>query len=347
MLFKAAVCLMAVVIMMFSTVSALAAADYYTTTTYNLTTGLATVKTTVTGATGEVAYLAYEGNNPEDDDAVFYIDQITATGVNDVFEYTVEAAKIDVSNTHSILVGTSSEGQLPTETEGVVKLGTDYELTVNFTGCKVVLTDNSVASATPNTVTLNKSGIVTVGNGNSLVWRVEDVDSAYDANTAKATLNGVSLDGNQVVVSGNATLEITMDAAKKDTTIVVESSDAEIDAASCVSKDNAENPNTGEAVVIQRLTRMGTIVLGDDDIEEYGIVITDASDNDTKRIIGGGNDLLKTHTNGKFAIIIEGVDGELDGTYYVQTFVKVKGVYQYGATYVYENGVARIENADQ
>ena len=329
MLFKAAVCLM-VVVFMFSSVSALAA-DYVTYTTYDLATGNATVKTVVTGVTsGEVAYLAYEGTDPEADGAIFHIDQTTGTG-NDVFEYTVDADKIAASNVHAILVGTQEAGKLDVNTS-TQKLGTDYELTVNFTGCKVVLTDVSNDDVTTNTVTLEESGsVVTVGNGNALVFEVTDVDSAYDASKVTATLDTVALEGTEFTVSANAVLDITLGAAVRDT-VISEEEEAPTAAETISVVDDYVN-QSGDAIAAKALTKFGKITLGDEAVIEYGIIITDSTDAELK-VCGGGIELLE-QTDGAFAIIVEGLEDEFEETLKVKTFVTTASGTSYGVEYTY------------
>lgn len=331
MLFKAAVCLM-VVMFVFSSVSALAA-DYVTTTTYNLDTGVATVKTLVTGATGEVAYLAYTGTDPEADGAIFHIDQLTATG-NDAFEYTVDAAK--VADTHSMLVGTSSEGKLSTETEGV-KFGTDFTLTVEVANCKLTLTDATDTTEAPNTKVFAENGTVTVGNGNKLTYAISDVAEGYDANSAVVTLNSVALDATEFTVSADATLAVTLSEAKKETVASKEETVASGEAV----VESAMTSATGEEVKADVLTKFGKVTLGDDAVVEYGIIITD-EDGNTLKINGGDIAALAT-TDGAFAIIVEGLDGEFDGTYKVKTFVTTAAGTTYGAEYSYVNGAASIQ----
>ena len=331
MLFKAAVCLM-VVMFVFSSVSALAA-DYYTTTTFNLVTGLATVRTTVTGASGEVAYLAYTGDDAEADDAIFYIDQVTGSG-NDVFEYTVAAEK--VTGTHAMLVGTT-DGKLATDDETVNYFGTDYTLTVNVENCELTLTDASNTEAVPNAKVFAEDGSVTVGNGNNLTYAVTDVKEGYDINTAVVTLNGEVIDGTSFTVTADATLEVTVDVAKKVTEAAKETAPVEGEG---VAEADPELNAGGEEVAIKALTKFGKIEMGDDAVTAYGIIITDSEDR-TMTINGGNIDLLSA-TNGAFAIIIEGLADDFEDTLKIKTFVTVGETTTYGTEYTYTNGVASI-----
>lgn len=335
MLFKAAVCLMAVMFV-FSSVSALAA-EYVTYTTYDLDADLATVKTVVVGASGEVAYLAYNGDNPETEGAIFHIDQTTGTG-NDVFEYTVDAEKIAASQTHSILVGTQTEGALEATPAA---LGTDYTLTVNFAGCKVVLRDTSNPEVADNTVTLETSGTVKVGNGNALVFEVTDVDTTYDASKVTAKLDDVAFDGTVIpTITGNAVLNITLGLAERDTEIS-EEEEAPTAAEKIVSVTDEYVNQSGDAIAVKKLTKFGKVALGTNgaaDIIEYGIIISDDQGSEPLKVVGGGNELLE-QTDGVFAIIVEGLDDEFEGTIKVKTFVTTANGTSEGVEYTYTDAV--------
>ena len=335
---------MAVVIMMFSTVSALAAADYYTTTTYNLTTGEVTVKTTVTDVTAkdEIAYIAYKGADPKADDAIFYIDQKTAEEGNNVFEYTTDAANI--AESHVMLVGTSSAGKLSNDQTTAIKYGTDYELTVVVNGGTVTLTEKSNAS---NVSVTNETKKVSVGNGNVITYGLAAADG-YDA--ANPAISLVDADGAEIVhedktftVAGAATLTVTFTQTKTETAAVKEN---EVNASE-MSKVAVENITDAgnNPVEAEAITKFGSMTIGTVGPDKYGIELSEDanfSTENTSVFEGKGTwDELKAQT-GKFAIVIEGVKGEFDGTYYIRTFVTVGENTTYGKVFKYVDGVVSI-----
>ncbi len=348
MLFKAAVCLMAVVIMMFSTVSALAAADYYTTTTYNLSTGEVTVKTTVTNvaANDEIAYIAYTGGNPEDDDAIFYIDQITAEEGNNVIEYTAPAEKI-ADDTHVMLVGTTA-GKLSEDQTDAIKFGTDYTLTVVATNGKVALAD--AADAANKTEVDNKTAEIKVGNGNEIIYQLTAAEGFDDTNPVVTLVDGqgaaIAHENKTFKVTGDATLTVTFSKTETKTEAVEEEevNDAEKELVDVTTNTNV---NTGEVVETKAITKFGTMTIGDTACAAYGIELSDTADFANKEVFNGlGTWADLTDKNGRFAIVIEGTPEEFENvTYYIRTFVTVGDNTTYGKVFEYVNGVGEIYTA--
>lgn len=347
MLFKAAVCLMAVVIMMFSTVSALAAVDYYTTTTYNLSTGEVTVKTTVTNVTAndEIAYIAYTGGNPETDGAIFYIDQKTADEGNNVFEYTADATKI-ADDTHVMLVGTANNGKLSDDQTSAIKFGTDYTLTVVVTGGKVALAD--AADATNKTEVENKTATIKVGNGNEIIYQLTAAEGYDDTNPVVALVDaqGVAIahENKTFEVTGDATLTVTFAQTETETEIVKE---IEVNASEKNKTTTSYvNNNTQEEVRAEAITKFGTMTIGSTQCDAYGIELSDTADFADKSVFKGtGSWTELTAADGRFAIVIEGLEGEFNGDYYIRTFVTVGGKTTYGETFKYVDGVGDIYTA--
>ncbi len=332
MLFKAAVCLMAVAFV-FSSVSALAA-DYYTTTIYKLGTNEVTVKTTVTDVTtGEIAYIAYTGEDPEAEGAIFHIDQKTSSSDN-TFTYTTTADKI--SGTHAMLVGTQEAGKLSTEVTDKAKFGTDFDLAITIENGSITLTDATSTEEVPNVATFDANGTLAVANGNILTYALEAAEG-YDAATAVVTYNGeVITETTLPAITADATLAVTFSEAKKATEAVKEE---EVVAAETVTEDTMKAEDDTD-VTVDSLTKFGKIALGDAAVAKYGIIISDGTEE--IEVLGGGIELLP-QTEGAFAIVIQAEDGEFVGTYNVKTFVEdAEGNKTFGAEYTYVDGVASL-----
>ncbi len=342
MLFKAAVCLMAVVIMMFSTVSALAAVDYTTTTVYTLGSEDVTVKTTVTGVTaGEISYLVHTGAEPTDE-TILHIDQITH-GTTDTFSF--GTTKTALTDTHSVLVGTQEAGKVE-PTDALAKGTTTYTLTVNVENGTVAISDKADAE---NVVNVETTGTeVLVGNDNDLVIATTPA-TGYENGTVTVTL--AVGDGEAAVVEGTELGKLTGDAvltiayaeAETKTEIVVDPEGAANDAV--ISTTQTADDDT--EVPVKAYTRFGKIA-NPAGLKEYGIIViydeADALadiagnmviDGQYVDVLKGGN-VADVEVSGLFAIVIEGLESEFVSDLYVRTYaIDAEDVVTYGAIQKY------------
>lgn len=316
MLFKAAVCLMAVMFV-FSSVSALAA-DYITYTTYDLETENVTVKTVVSDvAAGEVAYLVHTGAEATDE-TIVHIDQISEAPYN--FEFTT--TKTELTDTHSVLVGTQDGKVIPS-----VALATGavtYKLTVNVTNGSASISDKvNVADV----VNVDETAEIWVGNENDLLLGLT-ADDGFD--TPVITLNDAEFTGAELgKLNADSVLNITFEKAVI-TPEIVEDDDQTVE--SVVVPEEIKN-EAGEVVGTKVSYSKFAKISAPAGLTKYGIIVLNNVNGladaalEAEMVVNGANvttlegALPETvATSGLFAFVIEGLSTEFTNDLCIRTY---------------------------